>query len=380
MADTSPNIGLALPDGTDSVSRSTHRENLETIDEVFGTVQQDIQEAQNNFTAVFNGASGHKHSGTAGDGPAINIMSLSFHGDGSDGEFNSTGNTTISVSADDTEIVVKQYTGFTLNAGHIFTTNKRIKAMIILCTGDVVINGMLSVDNLAARATRNAGGLLWSNYAAITCKDYFSNLLATYFMPAGGAGGAGGSEVYWGTAGGVGGSNCAFGGSGGGGGGSGYNNSNGGSAGGVGAGSGASGGAGAGGGSAGMAGGAGGGGLVIIMTAGNISVGSTGVITASSTGNGGAGGSAGSNQTGGGGGGAGNGGVGGPATNTNGSIGGSGGGGAGGGVVALFYGGNYSNSGSVRANGSSGGAGGSPAGHPGNSGQAGSILTYKVVV
>ena len=345
---------------------------------------------------MFAGVGGHSHDGIDGNGPAIGAIAKSPtpFGDGTDGAFSSSGNTTFAVGADDGGPVIKQYTGFMLNAGHTMTVDRRCKALIILCQGDATINGTIHMNNLAARVTRNTGGVPWTNFAQVSYSDELGLSLLTLALSAGGNGGAGGAGAAgdWsgGGAGGAG-SNCAYGGSsggggggggaswaagGGGGGGAGHNGTggrggdggsnggiSGGGTGGVGAGTGAAGGSkGSGTGNNGVAGGGGGGGMIIIIAKGNITINSGAALQCNSTGAGGAGGA-------------------GVYQSSYWSGGGAGGGGAGGGVVFLAYGGTYANLGSITVNGSSygaGGGGGKP-GPNGTSGSAGSITTKKVV-
>jgi len=292
-----------------------------------------------------------------------------YFGDGSDGAYNSAGNETLA-STTDGDPIVKQYTSFTLNAGHIMTVSNRCKGLVIFCTGDVTINGTISMDNLAARVS--AGTRPWEDRAVVSYVDTISKCLVTMLVPAGGNGGTGGDQS---NTGGAGGSNCAYGGSGGGGGAGRGNNGFVGGAGGsttTGGAGGASTGA-----NAGSPGGAGGGGIIIIIAGGNITIGATGIVKANSTGNGGNGGAGNGSGSGGGGGGAGNGGTGGAGTTSSG-YGGGGGGGAGGGVVVLLRKGDYTNSGAVQVNGSGGGSGASSGGTNGTSGQAGTIITRKI--
>lgn len=341
---------------------------------------------------LFAGVGGHRHTGTDGDSSPLGPLGLNVFGDGSDGVFNSTGNVTFAVGADDGGPVVKQYTSFTLNAGHTMTVDRRCKALVIFCTGDVVINGTVNMNNLAARVTR--GTTPWTNVAPVKYVDLVTKYFTEYLMSAGGnggAGGAGGASSAAGGNGGSGASNCAFGGCGGGGGGgggsggawqgggsgggagnggaggqggqSGHWNGWDGSGGGVGAGTGGAAGSGYTGHGTSTAGGSGGGGMVIIIARGSIIINAGGSITCNSTGVGGNG-YAGSDN--------------GPYHDGS----GGGGGGAGGGVVGLFYGGTYTNNGAVQVNGSSGGisyAGyGGNAGGNGVSGSTGSIYSLKV--
>ena len=312
----------------------------------------------------------------------INIISPSNTGNGSDGAFNSVGNVTFTSTLDG-DPIVKQYTSFTLNTGHTMTVSNRCKGLIIYSQGDVTINGTISMDDKAARVTRDTSSLPWvQSCAKINYFDYTAKTLVDFLLPAGGSGGNGGFSAGSSSPG-TGGSNCAYGGAGGGGG-EAYETA--GNNGGVGGGTGGTGGAGYGGGGAGSNGGAGGGGIIIIVAKGNITINASGVITAKSTQPGGNGGNTtAGGQAGGGGGGAGNGGYGGYGTATGGydSMAGAGGGGAGGGVVCILYGNTYTNSGSINVNGSAGGSGGTATGasnnQPGGNGQAGSAGSIFIV-
>jgi len=71
-----------------------------------------------------------------------------FFGDGSDGDFNSADNVTETVTAH-SGIVIKQYTSYTLNAGHTHTTDNPCRGMIIYVTGDVSISGIFDMSKKA---------------------------------------------------------------------------------------------------------------------------------------------------------------------------------------------------------------------------------------
>ena len=77
-------------------------------------------------------------------------------GDASDGAFNSSGNTTLTVTnkngSYDGDMMVKQYSSFTLNAGHTFTVDQPCRGLVILCTGDVSISGTLTMAHKGAYA------------------------------------------------------------------------------------------------------------------------------------------------------------------------------------------------------------------------------------
>lgn len=328
---------------------------------------------------------------------------LDGFGDGSDGDFSSTENVTIPVVTEDASSVIKQYSSFTLNAGHTLTTDKRCRGLFIFCQGDVTINGTINMNGKSGKVSKeNSAQRILQIPVGVYAID----------VPPGGTAGNGGSggpgaddETPQRGKGGTGGSATSstwfgggFGGAGGGAGGGrgnqtdrgGYDGGNAGTsnldnlvgAGGIGGaflnagsvggnlsggggGSGGDGGVAGGGGGAGVAGGGGGymdatagassggqgGGLIVIIAKGNITIGSGAIITANGL-NGGVGG---------------NGADGGVSTGDGGGGGGQGGGG--GGVVVLAYGGSYSNAGSITVNGGTGGAGGAK-------GTGGTITTY----
>ena len=111
---------------------------------------------------------------------AAEVPDANNFGDGSDGAFNSAGNTTLTVTnksgSYDGDMMVKQYTSFTLNAGHQYTVDQPCRGLVILCTGDVSISGTLSMAHKGAYAdaadnstnpnanittTVPASGLIW---------------------------------------------------------------------------------------------------------------------------------------------------------------------------------------------------------------------------
>jgi hypothetical protein len=332
----------------------------------------------------------------------VDALTGSF-GDGSDGQFNSAGNETLVVPVEDESIIVKQYaTSFVLNAGHTLTTDKRCRGLFIKVKGDVTIHGTVDMNSKAANIPSSNGGyvvLLKPAAAALGVggSGGSGGSGASIVIPSGGTanggvggagsnglwsggarggGGGGGAsmgtrdtgdgEEYYGDAGQPGGASSpglpgeagnlgpGVAGSGGGGGNASYTSGNAG-AGGSSLNGGGGGGGGGAGGSNGGPGGAGtgwGGGLVCIIASGNVTIGATGVIRADGA-PGGAGGSPG---------------------------GGGGGGGCGGGIVAIFHGGTYSNSGTIQAYGGNGGS--APGGgnsQPGAAGGIGTITVAKVV-
>ena len=100
--------------------------------------------------AVVNGAAGGKYYSSMAAG--------NYYGDGSDGAYNSSGNTNITVQNKngtyDGDMVIKQYTSFTLNAGHTFGVVIRnfFRGMLIYVQGDCVINGTIDMTARGASA------------------------------------------------------------------------------------------------------------------------------------------------------------------------------------------------------------------------------------
>lgn len=323
-----------------------------------------------------------------------------YFGDGSDGALNTAGSVNLNsdTGVNDTGVVIKNYTNITINAGHTVTATTRAKALLLYATGNVVINGTLTMSSKGAAAAA-AADVVVSKFIADALLPNEKALTAFRSVQVGGAAGTGGGAN---TVGGTGGTISNGTGGGGGGGGAGGSSTGGGAgaagtaicggsggggaaasasavSGGAAAANGGVGGAGqnmvgnvggGGGGGAGNAGGAGGtfnsagtngtaggnggGGLLIIVAAGTVTIGATGVVS-SNGGNGGAGGNGGSNN-------------------------GAGGGGAGGGRIIILSVGAYSNSGTVQANGGTGGAvgtGGS-GGAAGGAGGAGAITQQRI--
>ncbi|MCD9020513.1 discoidin domain-containing protein [Cohnella silvisoli] len=312
-------------------------------------------------------------------------------------------------------ICIKQFSSLTLPAGYEITTDNPCRGLIIYCTGSVSNPGAISMTSKAGFGNDNISPLILSkvksDLTTKTIQKYFQ--LTTVFEAlkggAGGNGGAGGAGIFSAGAGGAGGNgrinSGGYGGGGGGGGGGSAAGGQGGAisfaelGGGIGGKQGSSstptpskGCLGGGGGGAGStpsassggdggnatncgvgAGGGGGGGsvngstaaspsgfaggLILVICKGNVT--NSGTISANGT-QGGDGAVSGGAQSGGGG----------------------GGGGTGGGVVGIFYGGTYSNTGSITVSGggagNAGAANGGNAGLPGTSGSVGTIVTQKI--
>ena len=71
-----------------------------------------------------------------------NVPEMNFWGNGSDGALTTSGNISFG-SVQDGDVVVKQFTNFTINAGHTVTTSNRCRGLVIYVNGDCTINGTL---------------------------------------------------------------------------------------------------------------------------------------------------------------------------------------------------------------------------------------------
>ena len=121
---------------------------------------------------------------------AADVTHANNFGDGSDGAFDSNGNTTITVTnkngSYDGDMMVKQYTSFTLNAGHTFTTDQPCRGLVILCTGDVTISGTLTMAHKGAYA--DAADNSTNPNANITTNVPASGLIWRFVKSGGGQG------------------------------------------------------------------------------------------------------------------------------------------------------------------------------------------------
>lgn len=290
----------------------------------------------------------------------VSQSAITWFGTGANGSLNTTSSLTIT-STTDGDVVVRNYTSLTLNAGHTITVSNRCKGLLIYVAGDCTINGTVSMNSKGAKATGSYAHYVYQS------KNYYGNFLPMYqfnsvkLYGSGSGGGAASTnglsagEGYTGGGGGgynggVGSAGTSWGGGSGGGGGpsatAGYNY---GGPGGAGSAANTGGGAGNNGGAAGSGGTAGGtgtGGVIIFVVKGTFTLGNTGVITA------------------------------------NGSVGGAGsaggGGGSGGGRIIILYNQGYiNNGGTITVNGGTGG-GTSPT--KGGDGGAGSITIKEIGV
>ena len=85
-----------------------------------------------------------------------------YMGDGSDGALSTSGNVTHTVQntngSYDGDMVVKQYSSLTINAGHTMTVNQPCRGMFIYVSGDCTINGTLSMTGKGGASDPTASG------------------------------------------------------------------------------------------------------------------------------------------------------------------------------------------------------------------------------
>jgi len=84
------------------------------------------------------------------------IVAGNYFGDESDGAFTSSGlhqQTVLNQNGSyDGDMVIRQYSSFTLNSGHTYRPNQPCRGMIIYCTGNMVINGTIDMTGKGAKA------------------------------------------------------------------------------------------------------------------------------------------------------------------------------------------------------------------------------------
>lgn len=102
-----------------------------------------------NYAHIFTSTELKSYSNTPLQIILESAVTNNFFGFGTDGDFNSTGNTTLT-SILNGDVVVRQYANFTLNAGHTFTVSNRCKGLVIYVNGDAVINGTISMTGKGA--------------------------------------------------------------------------------------------------------------------------------------------------------------------------------------------------------------------------------------
>lgn len=88
--------------------------------------------------------------------PLESTSVTTFFGDGSDGAFDSTGNTSLSTSVDG-GVVVKQYTSFLLNSGHSYSTSNPCECLLVFVQNDCTIEGEVNQNGLGAQLATASG-------------------------------------------------------------------------------------------------------------------------------------------------------------------------------------------------------------------------------
>ena len=128
----------------------------------YNLVDQVIDDFQDT-TGVDASASTNEERNTTGKYySGISYSTGNYFGDESDGAFSSSGSVTHTVQnksgSYDGDMVVKQYSSFTLNAGHTMTVDQPCRGMMILVSGNATISGTLSMSARGAFANATAAG------------------------------------------------------------------------------------------------------------------------------------------------------------------------------------------------------------------------------
>ena len=87
---------------------------------------------------------------------AFRSIDANYFGDESDGAFNSSGATSLTVTnkngSYDGDMMVRQHSSFTLNSSDNYTVDQGCRGLVIFCTGNVTINGTLTMTGKGAYA------------------------------------------------------------------------------------------------------------------------------------------------------------------------------------------------------------------------------------
>ena len=161
---------LELSDASGIPDIGTNRKNVDLLN---------FKVATNNAYAVYNFKDGmidaYQTSGGVDAGASTNetydssgkyysgavIGTPNYFGDDSDGALSTSGNVTYTVAnsgSSDGDMVIKQYTDLTINAGHTITTNTNCRGMFIYVSGNFILNGTISMDSKGAVADPAAAG------------------------------------------------------------------------------------------------------------------------------------------------------------------------------------------------------------------------------
>lgn len=96
------------------------------------------------------------------------LLNRNYWGNASDGVLSTSGNVYLP-NIQDGDVVVKQYTSLTINAGHTFTTQYRCRGLMIYVNGDCVINGTLSMTARGCKC--NPADTTTSTYTPVAPSD-----------------------------------------------------------------------------------------------------------------------------------------------------------------------------------------------------------------
>ena len=82
---------------------------------------------------------------------AAGVSSGNYFGDGSDGAVTTSGDLTYTVEnkdgSYDGDMVVKNYTDFTVSSGDTVTTDQACRGLLIYCKGDLTVTGDIDMSN-----------------------------------------------------------------------------------------------------------------------------------------------------------------------------------------------------------------------------------------
>ncbi|MBN8460694.1 MAG: hypothetical protein J0M04_22925 [Verrucomicrobia bacterium] len=140
---------------------------------------------------------GHAFSNTVLFADAFGISrrwgTSNYWGNGSDGALSTTGNVDFA-SVLDGDVVVKQFTNLTINAGHTVTTQTRCRGLVIYVSGDCTINGTLSMTARGANVNPSqANSINPTGIQIIRRKAGGTDTLSASDLGGSGAGGVGAS-------------------------------------------------------------------------------------------------------------------------------------------------------------------------------------------
>jgi hypothetical protein len=120
-----------------------------------------------------------------------NVPVMNFWGDGSDGALTTSGNISFA-NVQDGDVVVKQFSNLTINAGHTVTTSTRCRGLVVYVNGDCTINGTLSMTARGANVNPTLANSIPATGIRLARFQYGSNeTLAASDLGGTGAGGVG---------------------------------------------------------------------------------------------------------------------------------------------------------------------------------------------